>query len=107
MREIQKEILSALLESQQLYIVVQTEFTEHHIERLSKNSDRGHIKWIAETRLIAWDKMKNSPEARRSHIDGADMFPRLYFNNDCFITEFFSWLAIRDLTITDIKTPKI
>lgn len=101
-----ESILGGLIYTEQYYIVVKTQFTEHHIER-TNYTDRGKIKWFAETRLEAFDAMKDNEEARRSHVDGADLFPRLYFNKDSFLKEFFTWLKIRGLIITDITTPKI
>lgn len=101
-----EEILKVLLKKQKIYIIVKTLFTIHHIEKLLGSvRDRGRWKWIAETDMKAFDK-KDIPESNRSHIDGGDLFPRLYFNDDCFLKEFFSWLKVRDLKITDITVPK-
>jgi hypothetical protein len=102
-----KEILMGLLRSQKYYIVINTKFTINHIEKLSGSvRDRGRWKWISENNLDYY-KSLTIPEAQRSHIDNGDLFPRLYFNNECLVTEFFSWLSVRELTITDITTPKI
>lgn len=101
------KILKIMFLTQQRYFVVKTKFTDHHIER-TNYTDRGRWKWIAETNMAAWDAMdKNDEEARRSHIDGGDLFPRLYFNDDCFLKEFNTWLAVRGLDITDIVVPEI
>lgn len=101
-----ESILGGLIYTEQYYIVVKTKFTEHHIERTTY-TDRGKIKWIAETRMEAFDAMRDNEEARTSHIDGGDLFPRLYFHKDSFLKEFFTWLKIRGLTITDITKPPI
>ena len=69
-----ESILGGSIYTEQYYIVVKTQFTEHHIER-TNYTDRGKIKWFAETRLEAFDAMKDNEEARRSHVDGADLFP--------------------------------
>jgi hypothetical protein len=101
-----ESILGGLIYTDQYYIVVKTKFTTHHIERTTY-TDRGKIKWIAETDIDAFDAMSCDEEARQSHIDGGDLFPRLYFHKDSFLKEFFTWLKIRGLTITDITTPQI
>jgi len=100
-----ESILGGLIYSEQYYIVVKTKFTIHHIER-TNYTDRGKIKWIGETEFHAFKEMDHDEEARLSHIDGCDLFPRLYFHKDSFLKEFFTWLNIRGLTITDITTPK-
>lgn len=104
-----EDIFRRLLKSQQMYIVIDTKFTKLHIERLMGSvRDRGRWKWIAETNLDAYDAMAaKEEEARRSHVDNNDLFPRLFFNDECLIQEVFSWLKVRDLTVTDITTPKI
>lgn len=103
-----EEILEKLLNSQQRYFVVETLYTEHHLERLAGTvKDRGRWKWIAESKQSSWNDARENEEARRSHVDGGDLFPRLYFNNECLIKELLSWLEVRNLKITDIRTPKL
>jgi hypothetical protein len=88
------------------YIVVKTKFTTHHIEKLLAScKDRGTIKWIAETETDAWEHMSVNEEARRSHIDGGDIFPRLYFLPTNFVSEFLMWCKVRNLAIQDISAP--
>lgn len=90
------------------YIVISTKFTKHHLEKVAgTNSDRGKWKWIGETNMEAFEAMKNNDEARRSHIDGGDMFPRFYFLKSSFIAEFNEWLKARNLVVTDIEAPQI
>jgi hypothetical protein len=101
-----ESILGELIYSGQHYIVIKTKFTTHHIER-TNYTDRGKIKWFAETNIEACYALDNYEEARMSHVDSGDLFPRLYFHADSFLKEFFTWLKIRGLTITDITTPKI
>src|SRR5580698_8832537 len=101
-----ESILGGLIYTEQYYIVVKTKFTIHHIER-TNYTDRGKIKWIGETKMEAFDAMRDNEEARKSHIDGGDLFPRLYFHKDSFLKEFFTWLKIRGLIITDITTPEV
>jgi len=90
------------------YIVIDTKYTRLHIERLMGScSDRGRWKWIAETKTDAYEEHPLSVEASRSHIDGGDMFPRLYFLDDSLCNEIFSWLHKRNLEIIDVRVPKI
>ena len=89
------------------YIVIETEYTSHHIERTGYQ-DRGRIKWIAETKPGAFRHMDNHvDEACRSYIDSGDLFPRLYFLGQSFLMEFEAWLKARDLTITNIKKGEV
>lgn len=88
------------------YIVIETEYTIHHIER-TNYQDRGKIKWIGETKSEAFKAMDTCEEARRSHIDGGDLFPRLYFLGTSFLMEFEEWLKARNLNITNIKEGQI
>lgn len=88
------------------YIVIETKYTEHHIER-TNYQDRGRYKWIAETKPNYWENVDKDKEAQRSHVDGADLFPRLYFLDESMVNELFAWLSARGLEVTDIKTPKI
>lgn len=92
-----------------MYIVIETLYTAHHLERLMPTCrDRGRWKWIGESKTEYWEGLeKNVPEARKSHIDRGDMFPRFYFLDSSFINEFQSWLSVRGLEITDVKAPKI
>lgn len=100
-----KELLSTFSAR---YIVIKTKYTTHHIERLMPTcKDRGRWKWIAETDMEAFEEMEKNDEARLSHIDRADLFPRLYFRDDSLINEVWDWLRMRNLTIIDIKAPKI
>ncbi len=90
------------------YIVVKTKYTTHHIERLMPTcKDRGKWKWIAETNTEAYREMEKNDEARLSHIDRADLFPRLYFRDDSLMNEISHWMQIRNLIIIDIEAPKI
>ena len=89
------------------YIVIETAHTMHHIERLSLNcKDRGRWKWLAETKEGAFNGDMNG-EDKRSFIDHSDLFPRLYFRDESLINEFFEWIKMRDLKITNVKAPKI
>ena len=59
-----------LLVGTSMYMVIETENTINHIERLSPTcKDRGAYRWIAEAK----------PKSKVV-IDGHDMFPRLYFS---------------------------
>lgn len=90
------------------YIVIKTKYTTHHIERLMASCrDRGRWKWIGETNSEAYYESGTNEEARTSHIDGGDLFPRIYFLRDSFINEFREWLNIRNLKITNIEAPKV
>lgn len=106
---IHKEILTRMLKAHTArYIVVKTKYTDSHIEVLmGSQKDRGRYKWIAESNNESWDNLNKDPEARRSHIDGGDLFPRVFFLADSLINELFTWIQTRDLTITDIEVPKI
>lgn len=88
------------------YIVVETKYTINHIER-TLYKDRGRIKWIADTKYEAYDVMDNDEEAKRSHIDRHDLFPRLYFSAECFLKEFDLWLSARNLDITECREGSI
>ena len=103
-----EQILKAILSRQvAAYIVVETKYTTHHIERLMPTAkDRGRYKWIAEMKVEAWDDAERSDEARRSHIDAGDLFPRLYFLDDSLCNELFMWLKMRDLEVINITTPR-
>jgi hypothetical protein len=109
MTSIQIEILRAMMETYSTYyIVIKTKFTTHHLEKLMPTcKDRGKWKWIAETNHEAFEEMGRDGEARLSHVDGGDLFPRLYFLRDSFINEFNEWLKCRNLAVTDIEAPKI
>lgn len=90
------------------YIVIETKYTMLHIERLMGScSDRGRWKWIGETKIDAYEERPIWEEASRSHIDGGDMFPRLYFLDDSLCNEIFAWLHKRNLEIIDVRMPKI
>jgi hypothetical protein len=108
MSEDAKEVLRHILKIHiARYIVVETKYTAHHIELLSGTcKDRGRYKWIAETKVDAWDNVERDDEARRSHVDGGDLFPRVYFFDDSLCNELFMWLKVRNLAVTDITTPK-
>jgi hypothetical protein len=88
-----------------IYFVVHTKFTSHHFERMSKLSDRGRWKWIAETNLNMGHDF-TEPECNRSHVDEQDIFPRLYFFSKNLIEEFSEWLERRNLKILDIVIPE-
>jgi hypothetical protein len=91
------------------YIVIKTKYTTHHLEKLmASQRDRGRWGWIAETNHEAFMEMKSgrNEEARKSHIDGGDLFPRLYFLPASFLNEFREWLDVRGLRITNIEAPK-
>lgn len=85
------------------YIVIETTWTIHYVERTTYQ-DRGRFKWFAQTKPEAFEAMdKGDNEARRSHVDGADLFPRLYFLWQSFEAEFLAWLKARNLHIVSIK----
>jgi hypothetical protein len=88
------------------YIVIKTQYTTHHIERLNASCrDRGRWKWHGEINHDAYERGSRG-EVDRSHIDGADLFPRIYFLRDSLINELREWLDIRGLKITNIEAPK-
>ncbi len=93
------------------YITVETQYTIHYIEKMSINSDRGRFKWIAEMKSNYWDDITKSDdsgaEARRSHIDGGDLFPRYIFLEENIVSELFEWFKVRRLYVTDIKEGKL
>jgi hypothetical protein len=101
------EILKNLLQTQ-IYIVITTKYTIHHIEKLSPScKDRGKWKWIAEPiQPNQYENQQIDEEARLSHIDQSDLFPRLFFNDFCIMSEILSFLSTRGLNIIDIKCPK-
>ncbi len=106
----EREIFKELLQTHSVfYITVETKYTMHHIERLMGTvRDRGRWKWIAETKAEAFDAIEMiDEEARRSHIDEADLFPRYLFLDTSMHDELFAWLAIRALPIVNIKAPKL
>lgn len=89
------------------YIIVKTKFTKHHIERLSSSQrDRGKWKWIAETTNEGLDRGNRTEEARRSHIDSGDCFPRFYFLDQSLREELRAWCVLRDVEVIDIKAPR-
>ncbi len=89
------------------YFTVESDYTIHHFERLlATNQDRGRWKWIAETKLIAYEKMDN-PKAHKAHIDGHDLFPRYYFFEESMTKEFLQWMKIREQTIIKVNIPEI
>ena len=88
------------------YIVIETKYSFHHIEK-TNYQDRGKIKWVAETKLSYFKDVSHNEEAQRSHIDDADLFPRLYFLPKSFIDEFIAWCEARELTITNIKHKEV
>ena len=101
------DFAASIMSGQFIYIVVETKYTTHHIERMFYK-DRGKIKWIAETNRDAFKAMdEDDAEAHRSHIDGGDLFPRLYFLGTSFLMEFSEWCKARDLFITNIKKGEI
>lgn len=106
--ELEREILKSLL-NRQHYIVLETAYTKHHIEKLLFTcKDRGKWKWIAETKPNAWNGINNNDgEAQRSIIDSGDLFPRLFFRTESLITEIFCWLEERKLQVHDIKAPQL
>ncbi|HMG68277.1 MAG TPA: hypothetical protein VK588_11350 [Chitinophagaceae bacterium] len=110
MSEINKtalEVVSRLLNNN-FYIVIETEYTKHHIERLMPTcKDRGRFKWIAETKGEAYGAKGLKKEARFSHIDNADLFPRLYFRDESLINEISDWLKMRNLIIINVELPNI
>ena len=96
------------------YIVAETNYTRHHIERLMPTcKDRGKWKWSPEPSFpnvhykTDEDAKRHVEESLRSNIDGADLFPRLYFFDSSFLAEFGEWLRVRDLKLIDIKAPSI
>jgi hypothetical protein len=101
-----KQIFEDLLSMNFIYIIIETKWTIHHIERTTY-SDRGKIKWIAETKSDAYEAMKDDEEARMSSIDHCDLFPRLYFLATSFVNEFGAWLDARGLQPTSIKHGEI
>lgn len=103
------EALKIMMETYSVrYIVISTKFTKHHLEKLMGScSDRGKWKWIGETNYEAFEVMDKDEEARKSHIDHGDMFPRFYFLKSSFIAEFNEWLKARGLVVTDITAPPI
>lgn len=106
--DLSKDILALLLNTDVKYFVIKTKYTTNHIEKLMVScKDRGCIKWIAETNLAAYDNgiIEKDAEAYRSHIDGADLFPRLYFNPQAFCIEFRAWFEIRKLTHEETCLP--
>ncbi len=107
-----QEILNSMLDNCHInYIVVETKYTKHHIEKLMlTNKDRGCFKWIAETKFHDYSNITDEEdikEAERSHIDSEDCFPRYMFLANSMFNELFAWLKARNLKIIDIKSPKI
>jgi hypothetical protein len=86
------------------YMVVDTKYITHHVEKLLPTCrDRGSVKWIAESNMRYWQEVDTVPESRLSHIDGGDMFPRLYFGEENFCDELKRFNKIRGqelLTLT-------
>lgn len=107
--DLQMEVVLELMRKNfAMYITIETKYTMHHLEKLMPTvRDRGRWKWIGETKVDAFNVMDKDDEAVRSHIDGHDLFPRLYFLDNSLIQEFKAWLNVRQLTITDVKVPKI
>lgn len=91
------------------YIVIETANTLHHIERLSTSvADRGRYKWSAEMKASAYVEvaLNLSDEAKRSHIDEADCFPRYFYMEQSLINEVFQFIIVRGLSIINIVAPK-
>ena len=100
------DIFTNMIESKTFsYIVLETVNTLHHIERLSTSvADRGRYKWSAEMKASALLELND--EARRSHIDGADCFPRYFYLEQSLINEVFQFIIVRGLSIINIVAPK-
>lgn len=103
---IRLDIVRDILSLNFRYVVIKTKYTTHHIEKTTYR-DRGRIKWIAETNPDAFDYMNDCKEAQQSHIDGGDLFPRLYFLPTSFQDEFDAWLAARGLKIVSMEHGEI
>jgi hypothetical protein len=89
------------------YILIETKYTRHYIEKFMPTcADRGKWKWIAVNYGINYQD-EIDEEGHRSHIDGSDCFPRLFFQDDSMCNELFAWLQMRDLEIINIKAVKI
>lgn len=104
----QEELFFLITNTDTRYIVVKTKYTTHHLEKLlGSGNDRGTLKWMAETSINDYEKgLENKDkEVYSSHIDGADLFPRLYFLTTNFCSEFQCWLSTRNLSIIEIKVP--
>ncbi len=89
-----------------LYIVVETDFIQNHIEKVPRsNRDRGTVKWIAETKNAAFESMDDDEDARKCHIDNADCFPRFYYHPESFLNELAAFLSVRNQEIRKILVP--
>ncbi len=78
------------------YMVVESKYITHHIERLKGTcNDRGSVKWIAESNKRYWEDVDAIPDSRLSHIDESDCFPRFYFKTENFIDELEQFNTIR------------
>lgn len=102
------DILKDLLKTQ-FYVVVRTKYTIHHIEKLLASCrDRGRWKWIAESiQPDQYEAQRLDDEARRSHVDATDCFPRFFFNDFALMSELSSWIQIRGLEVIEVSAPKI
>lgn len=90
------------------YFIVETKWTINHFEKLLPSCrDRGKWKWIAETKCTAFNNQDDDPEIQRSFIDHQDMFPRLYFTEECLVNEFLQWLDVRRLPIINVEIKSI
>jgi|GEM_PF-3013186 hypothetical protein len=88
------------------YIVVETDFTINHFEKLLAScSDRGSFKWIAETKVCAYEAASTCESARLAHIDECDYFPRAYFFADSLLKEFEMWRRKRKQDFQKITVP--
>lgn len=105
-----QDVFRAMLDTYSInYIVVKTKFTEHHIERLSAvDKAYGRFKWTVQVDIPEpIFSMQSETEAIRSTVENKDCFPRLFYHADSVSNELFSWIRARDLTITDIRAPKV
>jgi hypothetical protein len=96
-------IISLTMGDARQYGIIETNFTIHYIEKIMASAkDRGSFKWFAETKWKPYQEavLEDNPEAFKSHIDGADMFPRVYFLSETLISEMGIWFEIRNLQIT-------
>lgn len=111
MNEAERDIFRNMLDTYSIrYIVVETKYTRHHIEKLLTSCrDRGSFKWIAENKNEYWEAVekRKGGEVDTSAIDGQDCFPRFLFLPSSMVNELFTWLHVRILKVTDVKAPKI
>jgi hypothetical protein len=88
-------------------IIFETQYTKHFIE-VRSYVDRGKLLWFAESKpelFQLFDSDLNDDDknnARGSHVDSADFFPRIYFLAESLQGEILSWLDCRNLIITSL-----